>query len=436
MKKVSFRSSFAVIMALLIAAGLVLFIFRYVKDGKTWALYFDEATSNSICTISDRNGVVLAKKGQGGQYYAETAELRKACYHLIGDYSGNIGTGALRMLLGQASEYSLVTGIKDKESIDLRLTVDSRLNVKALNALGDRKGAVIVSNYKTNEILCMVSTPTADPTELPKELPDGLFINRAISSSFTPGSVFKLVTLAAAIENIDGLYQRSFTCDGDIEVMGVKVTCTGTHGTQTIEQALANSCNCVFGTLALELGADTLSEYAEKLGFLDSHRLDGITTAKGSFTKDESKSAALAWSGIGQYNDMVCPYSMLRCVSAIANAGKLTEPSLVGNENKTTQLLSEETAGKIASMMNYNVVYKYGEENFPGLKISAKTGTAELGDGLEPHGWFVGFLNDEEHPYAFTVIVENGGTGLYSAGAVAYEVLKAAVDYDDSGDNT
>lgn len=436
MKKVSFRSSLAVIMALLVVAGLVLFIFRFAKDGKTWALYFDEATSNSVCTITDRNGVVLAKKGGGGQYYAETSELRRACYHLIGDYNGNIGTGALRMLLGSASAYNLVTGIEEKDDIELKLSVDSRLNEKALEALGDRKGAVIVSNYKTNEILCMVSTPTADPTDMPQELPDGLFINRAISSSFTPGSIFKLVTLAAAIENIDDLYGRTFTCNGSIDVLGVTVTCTGTHGTQTVEEALANSCNCVFGSLALELGADTICDYAKKLGLLDSHSLDGIDTAKGSFTKDESKSAALAWSGIGQYDDLVCPYSMLRLVSAIANGGMLQEPSLVGAQTKTVQLLSEDTANKIASMMNYNVAYKYGQDNFPGLKLSAKTGTAELGEGKEPHGWFVGFLNDEAHPYAFTVIVENGGTGLYSAGAVAYSVLNAAVNYDKSGENT
>ena len=273
----------------------------------------------------------------------------------------------------------------------------------------------------------MVSSPSIDPSKPPSTLPDGVYINRCISSSFAPGSIFKLVTLSAAIENIDNLFQRTFTCNGSIDVKGVTVTCTGHHGSQSIEQALASSCNCVFGTLALELGADTLGEYADKLGLTSEHKLDNITTAAGKYDKDESGSAALAWSGIGQYNDLVCPYSMLRVVSAIANGGTLNEPSMLGaSENKTT-LLSSSTASKIASMMNYNVTYKYGKSTFSGLDISGKTGTAEVGKGQANHGWFVGFLNDEEHPYAFVVLVEHGGSGLGAAGAVANTVLNYAV---------
>ena len=82
---------------------------------------------------------------------------------------------------------------------------------------------------------------------------------------------------------------------------------------------------------------------------------------------------------------------------------------------------------EIASMMNYNVVYHYGQNRFPGLNISAKTGTAEVGDGKAAHGWFVGFLNDEAHPYAFVCLVENGGSGLGAAGSVINTVLQAAI---------
>ncbi len=118
---------------------------------------------------------------------------------------------------------------------------------------------------------------------------------------------------------------------------------------------------------------------------------------------------------------------MLRVVSAIANGGTLNEPSMLGaSENKTT-LLSSSTASKIASMMNYNVTYKYGKSTFSGLDISGKTGTAEVGKGQANHGWCVGFLNDEEHPYAFVVLVEHGGSGLSAAGAVANTVLNYAV---------
>ena len=427
MKKVSLRASFTILMALLVIVGLVIYVVRFINDGEMWALYFDESTSNCKYTLTDRNDNVLAQMGGGGKYYASDADVRTACYHVVGDFGGNIGTGALRSFEKQLSGYSLITGIQEKEDVTLKLTVDQRLNIKAYEALNGRSGAVLVCNYKTGEILCMVSSPSIDPNNPPTELPDGLYINRCISSSFVPGSIFKLVTLTAAIENIDDLYQRTFTCRGSIDVKGVEINCTGIHGQQTIEQALANSCNCAFGEIALLLGPDTLGDYADKLGITSRQKLDGISTASGSYERDYSQSAALAWSGIGQSSDLVCPYSMLRIVSAIANNGALVEPSLLGQSEEKTQLIDAVTADKVASMMNYNVVYRYGSNTFPGLNISGKTGTAEVGDGKASHGWFVGFLNDEAHPLAFVVLVENGGSGLGAAGSVANTVLQAAV---------
>ena len=111
------------------------------------------------------------------------------------------------------------------------------------------------------------------------------YINRCINGSFTPGSIFKLITSAAAIENIKDIDSRRFSCAGSLDVNGVSVKCTGVHGSQTFEDALANSCNCAFAQISLELGADTIESYAKKLGFLDSQSLSGIPTLAGSFTK-------------------------------------------------------------------------------------------------------------------------------------------------------
>ena len=427
MKKVSQRAFSSLILALLVVIGLTIYCVRYINDGEDWALYFDEATSNCKYTLLDRNDVVLAQMGGGGKYYSDDANIRTACYQLVGDYGGNIGTGVLQNFSKQLSGYSLITGIEEQDDVNLKITVDSRLNRKAYEALNGRSGAVLVSNYKTGEVLCMASSPSIDPNNPPDALPDGVYINRCLSSAFTPGSIFKLITLTAAIDNISNLYQRSFTCKGSMDVMGVKVTCIDTHGEQTIEQALANSCNCAFGQLALELGADTLEEYAEKLGITTQHKLDSIVTVAGNYEGDTAASSAQAWSGIGQYKDLVCPYSMLRLVSAIANSGTVVEPSLLGTSEVTTPLMTPDTADKISSMMNYDVVYKYGTGSFPGLNISGKTGTAETGNGKENHAWLVGFLNDEAHPYAFVVLVENGGSGLRAAGSVANTVLQAAV---------
>ncbi len=237
------------------------------------------------------------------------------------------------------------------------------------------------------------------------------------------------ITAAAAIENIPDIYQRSFYCEGVHTIAGVDITCSGTHYTQTFEQALANSCNCAFAQISVLLGQDTLLKYVKDYGFISGHSLDGISTAAGTFPTEFVGDPELAWAGIGQSTDTVCPYSMLRYVSAIANGGVLCEPKLImdGKDPVKSRLIESATAQKLQEMMSYNVAVSYGSDRFSGLPVCAKTGTAELGDGTS-HAWFTGFLQDEAHPYAFVVMIERGGGGLTNAGAVANELLQAAVN--------
>lgn len=424
MKKVKRRAASALLIAALLVVGLAVYLVRLADDGGAWASYFNGGTPGG--TILDRNGVVLYTSDDSGFSFAEDWSTRVACYHLIGDTAGNIRTGALRQFRGKLAGYSFIEGATSGQTISL--TVDSALNVAAYSALAGRNGAVMLMDYTTSEILCMVSSPGDDPANPTSTPAEGTYLNKCLSSSFTPGSVFKLVTLAAAIDNIPDLFERSLWCEGSMIVDGAKLTCTGNHGSQTIEQALANSCNCAFGTLALELGPDIMAEYAEKLGITAPLTLDGMDVLPGSFTKGEEGSVGLAWSGVGQYEDLVCPYAMVRYVAAIANGGSVYEPTLLGRGtlDKETELLSESTAQKISEMMNYNVQNAYGSWVFPGLNVSAKTGTAEVGDGTS-HAWMTGFLNDPEHPYAFVVILEHAGGGLANAGPVANAVLQAAV---------
>ena len=424
MKKVKRRAASALLIAALLVVGLAVYLVRLADDGGAWASYFNGGTPGG--TILDRNGVVLYTSDDSGFSFAEDWSTRVACYHLIGDTAGNIRTGALRQFRDKLAGYSFIEGATSGQTISL--TVDSALNVAAYSALAGRNGAVMLMDYTTSEILCMVSSPGDDPANPTSTPAEGTYLNKCLSSSFTPGSVFKLVTLAAAIDNIPDLFERSLWCEGSMIVDGAKLTCTGNHGSQTIEQALANSCNCAFGTLALELGPDIMAEYAEKLGITAPLTLDGMDVLPGSFTKGEEGSVGLAWSGVGQYEDLVCPYAMVRYVAAIANGGSVYEPTLLGRGklDKETELLSASTAQKISEMMNYNVQNAYGSWVFPGLNVSAKTGTAEVGDGTS-HAWMTGFLNDSEHPYAFVVILEHAGGGLANAGPVANAVLQAAV---------
>jgi len=435
MKRVKNRAAVALLLAAAITAGLLLFLSRLWSDGADWAMYY---ANRSIYTdgylrtgvLTDRNGAILAD-GESGSYAAD-AETRRACLHLTGDYTGNIGTGALRSFRAQLAGYSPLFGTT-RGGQTLALTPDSRLQRTALSALGGYRGAVLVQNYKTGEILCMVSSPVYDPAEPPASFDgpmyEGVFLNRALSAAYTPGSVFKLVTLAAAIENMDDLYDRSFYCDGGVTVDGSLVVCAGSHGTQTIEQALANSCNCAFAELSLELGTETLAAYAEGLGFTENLSLDGITTAAGRFDRAEPDSSALAWSGIGQSTNLVSPFAVLRLMAAVAGGGEAPEATLLVGKSgkKDVRLLSADTAEKLGDMMSYNVQYAYGAWNFPGLSLCAKSGTAEVGDGTS-HAWFAGYLDDEAHPYAFTVVAERAGGGLAVAGAIANTVLQKAVE--------
>ena len=437
MKKIKRRAFSALLVTLALLAGLVVYVYRFSTQSASWVTFSaNEAVYHNGRVITgriiDRSGIVLASSGNGKRVFAADSAIRTACLHAVGDRDGNIGTGALTFFADRLSGYSALTGV-DPDGATLTLNLDARLCAAAYDALGGRRGAVLVMDYTSGELLCMVSSPAYDPEkgfDAADPRYDSVYINRCISSIFTPGSVFKLVTLAAAIDTLPDLRQRSFVCTGSVLVDGSEVHCTGVHGTQTIEQALANSCNCAFAELSLELGGDVLAEYAERLGFTAELELNGIPVRSGHFDASEDASAALAWSGIGQSTDLISPYAMLRCAAAIANGGIVQEPSLLAEEScGESRLLKQDTAQQIKEMMSYAVNTTYGTWNFPGLNLCAKSGTAEVGDGTS-HAWFTGFLDDAGHPYAFVVLAENAGGGARVAGPIANAVLQAAIDPD------
>lgn len=432
MKKITRRAVSVLLIAALVIVGMVYYTLRYIDNGQDWAMYFSRANSGSTGEVVDRYGNRLAYIDAHNQLYSDDTRVRMANYHVTGDYWGRSGTGILTNYWGSLQGFSLITGTTKANDVMLELSVDAYLNASAYDALGGRNGAIMVMNYKTGEVLCMVSAPVVDPEDNSDDVPDGAYINRCLNAAFTPGSVFKLITAAAAIENISDIYDRTFYCEGEYEIAGVPITCSGVHYTQTFEEALANSCNVAFAQISVMLGQDTLVKYVEKYGFLDGHELDDLRTAAGSYPTEFVGDPELAWSGIGQSVDLVCPYSMLRYVAAIANDGVLVEPTLMLDASgHTSRILKEDTAEKLRSMMSYNVTRNYGGQgNFPGVELCAKTGTAELGDGTS-HAWFTGFLTDDDHPYAFVVMVERGGGGLSAAGSVASVVLNQAINRAD-----
>ena len=455
MKKIEKRSIFCLILAGLLGLGLLVFCFQISTRGGNWASYpynrhlYDNGGRLKGGTILDRDGDILSQPhadGSGRDYYPNEA-VRRATLHAVGDTTGNIGTGAQTAFAGKLSGYNLLTGVYSPlgDGNHLYLTIDAYLNNIAYQALNGKSGAIGVYNYKTGEILCMVSSPSFDPLYPPTIDPDdpawnGVYVNRFLMANSTPGSIFKVVTLNAAIEHLPDLFTRTWNCNGSVTIGGGEVTCPYPHGEQDIEDALANSCNGVFGSLAVELGSNVMQEYADAAGLTDSLKIDSIQTAKGhfQFSGDDN---SLAWAGVGQGQDALCPVSMMTYMGAIANGGRAALPRLILKTktayglptgfymaHKTGQLVKESTAEKIADMMHNNVIETYGQERFPDMDICAKSGTAEVGPDKTPNAWFTGFLRNRKTPYAFIVLVENGGGGSTVAGTVASKVLQAAVE--------
>ena len=431
MKKITRRAFSVLLLALAVIFGMTVFVLRYADEGSDWALYFASANSGAGGELRDRHGELLASFDATTFAFSPDAETRVACYHVTGDYWDRSGTGALSAYWDRMQEYSLIEGTTKKEPKSLTLAIDASVCRAAWNAIGyDRRGAAMLMNYKTGEVLCMVSLPSVDPINGEAPVADTAFINRCLSASFPPGSIFKLVTAAAALEDVPDLCDRSFLCEGEYTIGTVDIHCTGVHGEQTIEQALANSCNCAFAQISVAAGYDSLYRHVRAYGFLDRQELDGIGSVAGQYRTSYAGDPELAWSGIGQSTDLVTPYAMLRYVAAIANDGLLATPRLILTDEpaEQTRLIEASTAAKLKEMMSYNVQASYMPEiYFPSLShLCAKTGTAELGDGSS-HAWFTGFLDDPAHPYAFVVVIERAGSGLVAAAPAANRILRAAI---------
>ncbi|MFQ6831416.1 penicillin-binding transpeptidase domain-containing protein [Butyricicoccus pullicaecorum] len=451
MRKIEKRAVLCLIIALALIAGLGLFCFRFVTNAADWAAYpynrhmYSNSGQLLSGTILDRDGDVLTEVKDGERVYYPDATVRRATVHAVGDGSGYIGTGALTAFADRLSGYNLITGGYSPlgSGRNLTLTLDAYLNVTAYNAMDGRQGTVGVYNYKTGDILCMVSTPSFDPENPPdaSSAEDGIYLNRFLSSAQVPGSIFKTVTLTAALENLPDLKDRTFTCTGETTVGGTVITCPKPHGKMDIASAFANSCNGVFGALAAELGGDTMTKYVEQAGLTRRMSVDGIMTAAGHYDVSEADKGQIGWSGVGQYTDTVNPCNMMTYMGAIANGGTAAVPRLIldittpsgiptswQRTEETDTLVQASTASQVKEMMKNNVVQTYGTDRFRGLDIGAKSGTAEVGGDKRPNAWFAGFLDDPEHPYAFIVLVENGGGGASVAGEIAATVLQACVD--------
>ena len=409
-------------------------------------------------TVADRDGTVLAYTDSVGERrYSNNRQTRMAMSQLVGDNGGRVSTGVdtfhAQYLLGfKASVFERISDAltgEPQRGDNLTLTVSERLSrYISENFPEGKRGAVVVINYKTGEILSMVSFPQFDPTDVRAALADesaGALVNRATQGLYPPGSTFKIVTLASALQNLPDLQDFALDCTGYYAVGNYSVTEKEAHGPQTLSQAFANSCNTTFAALSQDLGYDMLGDTAQALGFNENFLFNDLIVYNSSYPIDDLSEDDLAWSSIGQGRVLATPLHMALIAATIANDGVMLEPRLLSrittaqgvsrplpDAAEPRQAIPQSIARQLETEMIRVVKSGTGTRAAMGngYVVAGKTGSAEASNdkSIESHAWFVGYITNDNAPYAISVLVENGGSGGGVAAPLARKTLQKAVN--------
>jgi penicillin-binding protein A len=357
----------------------------------------------------------------------------------------------------------MITGNKPRGG-SVELTIKPAIQQVAYDQLTSKgfQGSVVALEPSTGKILAMVNAPSYDPNVLAgvdnnavaKEWntlnkdPSQPMANRAVSEIYPPGSTFKLITAAAALEN--GYTPNSQVQDAATITLPNTNTQLPNYASKpcagnTLTLALAHSCNTAFAEIAGQLGQDKLRETAAAFGYGQDLQIP-MSVAKSDLGA-MADAPSLYQSGIGQRDVRVTPLQNAMMAAAIANNGKLMKPQLVAatrgpnmaeldsfQPEELSQSVSPQIAQMIRDMMIQSERYTKGSGKISGVEIASKTGTAQHGDVEDkPHGWYVAFAPAENPTIAVAVIVENGGdegeeaTGGSLAAPIGREVIRAGL---------
>ncbi len=435
----------------------------YFYGGRWFANANNPRLSNQKQTVTagdilDRKGQVLATTVDGSRAYPRPTGTRLAVSHVVGDFRGIVANGAetfmARYLLGFES------GVMDRirqvftgdaaRGDDVTLSIDAALCEYAAGQLTRYEGgAIALINYKTGELLCSTSYPDFDPRDIDATMradDNGAFVNRVAQGLYPPGSTFKIITMAAAVENLEGATERTFDCTGSMVVERTTVTeaAQQVHGHVTAKEAFQKSCNTAFSALSLELGYGALSKTASAFGFGDNFLFRDMVVYNSQFPTTNQTRDDLAWAGVGQGRVLVTPLHMAMIAGAVANGGVMMEPRLMLSattpRGATRSLLPPRSYKRVcaenvaAILKDYMIgTVKSGtasQAKIDGYTVGGKTGSAEASDDktIQTHAWFVGFVDNPDHPLAIAVVLEHGGSGGGVATPVAQRVLKRAIE--------
>lgn len=464
MKRMAIRAAMLYIFILAFLTGAVYLAFTFSKNADKWAMsrmnthLYKSGNLAVAGNITDRNGKMLASTTDGKRTYNDDKSIRTATMHIVGDSQGYISTGIQSSYGNSLVGYNIVDGVYNLKKYgrgnDIELTIDAELNAAAYKALNGNHGTIGVMNYKTGELLCVVSAPSYDIADKPSQEInsdttgkwDGVYINKLFTGVYVPGSTFKIITTVSALQNIPDIESQKFRCKGYYEADGGKIICAGTHGNINLKSALNDSCNSAFGQISIALGKDKLQKTVNDFGINENLYVDGIRCKAGNFEfKDTDDNLALGWAGIGQHTTVVNPLRMLTVAGAIANGGASPEVHIIkgitspsGNKIQTLSqknmnpYISSDIAKKTDELLRSDVVNNYGDRRFPNLQMAGKTGTAEVSSekgGAAPHSWFVGYSQRSDLPLAIVVVCENAGSAAKKAIPVSNDVMQAALKY-------
>lgn len=365
-----------------------------------------------------------------------------ANFYLLRSHSF-IGDQLMNMLKGEKNQGDTVV-----------TTLNATLQESAYSALKGHEGAVIALEPTSGKILCMVSKPDYDPNDIKNnydsivgddnsDSKNSVLLNRATQGSYTPGSTFKIFTTLEYLKEHGVEQDFQYDCTGSTTKDGCTIHCSSgeVHGSINLEEAFAESCNCTYATIGLNLNLASFQKLSKKLLFNQTLPTE-YPSKSSSFTLNKDSSVAEIMQGcIGQDKITVSPMHLAMISSAIANNGVLMRPYVIdsiindaGTVVNTTEseeyatLLSEETAAKMQQLMEAAVEYGTAKKLKTDAYVAAgKTGSAQVSDTSDDtHSWFVGYAKDSNgKTIAIAVIVEKEGNGSKYAVPIAKKVFDA-----------
>ena len=391
------------------------------KTNDTYAIYHTENKNQNIRESLEKNYNAYVIEA-GSRYSAN-----QPAAHLLGYLSGNKGAAGLedRYQSRLYSEDNSTFVYTDGEGNILKgespyvsyaedaflTTIDIQIQKTTEKILKncEYNSAAVVLETETGNILAMASTPDYSPQQIENflESNSGCLINKALQG-YPPGSVFKIVTAAAALEAGADTDEMKFYCGGEESFGDVKIKCTAAHGRLNLTEAFAKSCNCAFIQLGQVAGYEAVRDMAQKMG-TGTKVLGFKEEAAGRITAEqEAAGAGIANMSIGQGTLLVSPVQAARITNIIANGGIDTGIHIISEKQEKSRIISEKTADEITEMMKAVTEYGTGAGSST-LLCAGKTGSAEAGSMI--HGWFTGFFPYDEPEYTITVFCEDGKSG-------------------------